>query len=83
MRGWGSGEQGEWTFLDIVSLISFVVGLQNLGLNVTQENLDRQTMDLKKEVDEEVSIMLNEIHSHLEEQDRKIDLIIERLEKEK
>lgn len=68
----GSGNDGEFTFLDIVSIISFLVGLQNLDMNITQE--DMQTTEnrlyemLKTEVDE--------IHKHLEEQDKKIDNIL-------
>ena len=79
MRGLGSGEGGEWTFLDIVALISFVVGLQNLELNITQENLDKQTMELKKEVDDEVSVALAEIHEHLQMQDDNLHLIMDKL----
>ena len=80
MRGLGNGDNGEWTFLDIMSIISFVVGLQNLELNITQENLDRQTADLKKQVDIEVNSALKDIHRHLELQDAKLDIIIGRLE---
>ena len=78
--GWGGGNNGEWTFLDIVTLISFVVGLQNLELNITQENLDNQTMELKEQVDKEVRLALSEIHSHLELQDKKIDELLKRME---
>ena len=67
-RGLGSGENGELTFLDAVSIISFLIGLQNLDINLTQD-------DLSKEADR----LLNEIHGHLEEQDRKIDLIMKKL----
>ena len=73
-------KQGEWTFIDIVSLISFVVGLQNLELNITQENLDNQTIELKEQVDKEVKAALTEIHEHLERQDKKINKIIDLLE---
>lgn len=80
MRGLGSGTDGEWTFLDVVSLISFVVGLQNLELNITQESLDKQTMELKERVDKDVKSALQEIHSHLEIQDKKLNDISKRLE---
>ena len=43
MSGLGSGDNGEFTFLDIISIISFCVGLQNLDLNLQQEDLDNQT----------------------------------------
>lgn len=73
MRGWGSGDNGEWTFLDIISLISFCVGLQNLDLNISQENLDNQTQELDAKLRE----VVDDIHNHLAEQDKKIDKILE------
>ena len=79
MMGFGSGDNGEWTFLDIITLISFIVGLQNLELNVTQESLDKQTADLKKQVDAEVKFALEEIHSHLELQDAKLDRLEDKI----
>lgn len=75
MRNIGSGNNGEWTFLDIITLISFCIGLQNLDLNVTQD--DAQA--LQQRTDANAKLILEEIHKHLEEQDKKIDYIIERL----
>lgn len=69
MKGLGSGDNGEFTFLDVVGLISFCIGLQNLGINLTQD-------DLSKEADR----LLNEVHAHLQEQDQKINYIIKKLE---
>ena len=80
MKGLGSGDNGELTFLDAITIISFIVGLQNLDLNITQDNLDRQTADLKEEVDAEVRKALEEIHDHLAVQDAKLNIIMERLE---
>lgn len=62
----GSGANGELTFLDIITLISFYVGLENLDLNITQDDVQNAT-----------DRVLSEIHSHLEEQDRKIERILE------
>lgn len=62
----GSGEGGEFTFLDIISLVSFYVGLQNYVSNISQEDV-QNTADA----------ILKEIHSHLEEQDRKLNSILE------
>mgnify|MGYP007069857496 CR=1 FL=1 len=76
-KGWGSGDNGEFTFLDTLSLISFAIGLKNLDLNITQEHLDKQTADLKAQVDEDVNFALNEIHNHLQMQDDKINSILE------
>lgn len=75
MSGLGSGNNGEWTFLDIVTLISFVIGLQNLEMNITQEDMQNSTERLDMALRENV----REIHSHLEEQDKKIDLILQEM----
>lgn len=75
MNGLGSGENGEFTFLDIISIISFCVGLQNLDLNVSQENLNNQTQEL----DRALRNVVDEIHEHLQVQDDKIDKILEEL----
>ena len=73
MRGLGSGSDGEWTFIDILSLIGFCVGLQNLDLNISQENLDNQTQEL----DARLHKVVNDIHQHLALQDEKINRILE------
>ena len=66
---------GEWTFLDIVTLISFVIGLQNLEMNITQEDMQNTTERLDSALRKEV----RDIHRHLQEQDDKIDMILEEL----
>ena len=68
----GSGTDGEWTFLDMIAIVSFAVGLQNLEMNITQENLDKQTA----EVNEKMDAALKDIHDHLRIQDEKIDRIL-------
>ena len=55
-------------FLDILSIASFVIGLENLQENITQG--DMQELE---------HYITDEIHNHLEIQDRKLDLILERL----
>lgn len=66
--------------LDSIAVVGFLVGLQNLDLNISQENLDNQT----KELDSKLREVVDDIHKHLKEQDRKIDLIMEKLnEKDK
>lgn len=57
------------SFIDLLSILSFCIGVMNLGLNVSAEDIDNQTQTL-----------LNEMHSHLELQDSKLDNIIQRLE---
>lgn len=74
--GGGSGKNGELTFLDIVSIISFCVGLQNLDLNLAQEDLDKQTQELDKRLHN----VIDDIHRHLSVQDTKLNLILNRLE---
>lgn len=73
MTGLGSGSNGEWTFIDILALISFCVGLQNLDLNISQENLDSQT----KELDAKLREVVDDIHQHLQMQDEKLDKLME------
>lgn len=80
MANLGSGDNGQFTFLDLVSLASFLIGVQNLDLNVSQTDLQEETKRLDSRVDEMVQLALNEIHSHLEIQDKKIDEILRRLE---
>lgn len=79
MNGLGSGNNGEWTFLDIITLVGFFVGLQNLDLNIAQEDLDNQTQEL----DARLHLVVDDIHKHLKEQDRKIDLILEEMRHDK
>ena len=61
--------------MDLINIISFIVGLQNLDLNISQNDLDNQTEQLDKKLRSNV----DEIHRHLEMQDKKIDLIIREL----
>lgn len=68
---------GELTFLDILSIISFCVGLQNLDLNIDQNDMDRQTKEIDERANELVHSAIAEIHQHLEMQDKKIDKIME------
>lgn len=79
MTGLGSGENGEWTFLDIITIVGFIVGLQNLDLNIAQEDLDNQTQEL----DARLHRVVDDIHKHLQMQDDKIDRILEELRHDK
>ena len=79
MKGLGSGDNGEFTFLDTLSIISFLIAIENLGLNISQEDIQKQTKELDAKVDERVDKALNEIHNHLTKQDKKIDLLLERV----
>lgn len=75
MNGLGNGDNGQFTFLDTINLISFMIGIMNLNENLTQG--DKQ--DLLKTFSQKADDLLNEIHSHLKQQDIKIDKILEEL----
>ena len=74
-KGLGSGDNGEFTFLDILSMMSFMIGTMNLNENLTQG--DKQ--DLLQEFSSKADLLLKEIHTHLQQQDEKIDKILEEL----
>lgn len=78
----GTGEGGELTFLDLVALLSFFIGVLNLDMNVTQNDVQEQTKDLDERFTAATKAALAEIHDHLQDQDRKIDLILEALKNE-
>ena len=75
MKGFGSGDCGEFTFLDYINIIAFWIAIQNYDMNLTQD--DKQ--DLMESLTNKSQELLKEIHGHLEEQDRKLDLILEEL----
>ena len=54
------------SFIDIISIASFLVSIENLEENLTQS--DKQ--DLQNELSDKADLLLNEIHKHLEEQDK-------------
>lgn len=60
------------SFLDILTVISFIVGLANYSENVSQGAMQ-----------EAVQSAVEEIHLHLEEQDEKLNWILSLLEAEK
>ncbi len=59
-------EQKQLDFLDVLSIISFVLQIETLGNTFTIE-------DIQKDNDR----IMQELHGHLEEQDHKIDMILE------
>ena len=75
MKGLGSGDNGEFTFIDLLAITSFWIGIENYNMNLTQD--DKQ--DLINELSTKSELLLKEIHQHLEKQDKKIDLILEAL----
>ena len=73
MSNLGSGNNGQLTFLDCISLMSFCIGLMNFDENLSQSDKQDMMDSLSKESDR----LLSEIHTHLENQDKKIDYILE------
>ena len=65
------------SFIDLLSVASFVIALENLEENMTQS--DKQ--DLQKDLSDKADLLLKEIHEHLERQDQKIDEILRRINK--
>lgn len=59
-------------FMDILNIVSFAIGVENLN-----SNLDQNTMQQLLET------AVEDIHNHLEEQDKKLDKILEVLNNEK
>lgn len=69
-------KNGELTLLDLISIVSFCVSLQNLELNLDEQDLDRQTQEL----DKSLKGVVDDIHNHLSVQDAKLNLILNKLE---
>ena len=75
----GSGQNGELTAIDILSILSFLIGIKNLDLNIDQNDMDAQKRDSNERASKLVNSAISEIHEHLEKQDRKIDVILQKL----
>lgn len=60
-------------FIDLISIFSFCISLANLDENLNQS--DKQ--ELEDELAKKMNFVIQEIHSHLEDQDKKIDNILE------
>lgn len=73
----GSGTNGELTWLDLLNVLGFYIGLKNLDLNIDQNDMDRQTEEIDKRANELVHSAIAEIHQYLEMQGKKIDKIME------
>lgn len=59
----------QFDVLDIISIINFFIGLKNLNENMEQGSVQQILQD-----------KTNDIHEHLNNQDKKIDAILNRLE---
>ena len=65
-----------YNYIDYVNLMDLAISIRNLQSNNSQE--DRQK--LEEHFNNKLNIVLNDIHSHLQKQDEKIDLILKKLE---
>lgn len=75
----GSGKNGELTGIDILNIIGLYVSLKNLDLNIDQTDIANQTQDINEQANQLVNAAIAEIHAHLEMQDKKIDMILQKL----
>ena len=71
----GMKDDGSLDFLDIITLLGFIISVENLNENMNQS--DKQ--DLQNDLSEKAEKILTEIHTHLEAQDKKINEIWEKL----
>lgn len=63
-------ENGRMNFLDVLTIISFAISLANYDENIGQSDMQNV-----------VSFAVSDIHSHLADQDEKINKLIALLEK--
>ena len=63
-------------FVDYVNLMDLAINMRNLRSNTSQE--ERQK--LEEHFNNKLNVLLEEIQSHLQQQDKKIDLILKKLE---
>ena len=77
IKGLGSGDSGELTFLDLLTILSFMIGVQNLDLNATQNDIQAVMNALAEKAD----TLLKEIHAHLEAQDTRLTQIFQEVKK--
>lgn len=72
----GSGSNGEYTFLDVLNILSFIIAMQNYNLNIDQNDMQ----EIENQFSAKMSSVVDEIHKHLQIQDDKIDEILSRLD---
>lgn len=66
----------EFSFLDLMNVASFLLALENLNANLTQND----KAELQHDLANKAEAILKEIHLHLERQDLKINSILQKLE---
>ena len=70
-------------FLDILTIMSFCIALQNLDLNISAEDIANSSAEIERVVNERLEKALEDIHGHLSVQDTKLSLILNKLEEMK
>lgn len=66
----------QYTLIDVLNILSFLIGILNLEENLTQG--DKQ--DLIDNLNKNAQKVLEQINTHLEKQDSKLNKIIDLLE---
>ena len=66
----------EYDFLDVLTIASFLISLQNLDLNASTDDLSKYTNEIIERLEKD----LDDIHGHLSVQDAKINALMNRLE---
>lgn len=70
-------QKQQFGILDVLNIMSFCIGLMNLDENLNQ----RDKQEILNEFSQKADVLLKDIHSHLAEQDKKIDKILEEITK--
>ena len=73
-------DNNQLEFLDVLSILSFLISVRNLDLNVSQEDIAKQANRISEQADKRLHEVLEEIHGHLSVQDSKLNIIMEQLE---
>ena len=66
----------ELSFLDVISIASFIVSLQNLDMNITQEDMAKTA----ERLDKILRLNVEDLHKHLKEQDEKLTKILNNID---
>ena len=64
-----------YSFIDILSVASFLIALENLDLNITQEDVQ----GLETDFNHKLEASIKDIHDHLAVQDAKLNTILDML----
>lgn len=75
--GNGIGDNGKWSFVDIISILSFIIGLENLQLN--QEQISNLDIHLSKQDDQLLAKIIHQNEELIELSKQIINLLKEKL----